>query len=144
MSDSSTSFEPISFEEYEQAYRAFVACLNETGVGIQELGFDETNQVFMYVTEVGDSEKFNQAGRLPADKCYVSMFEDADTRWQGQLSLAKFPAQRERILAVFAEQGLVDIPKEVLESKSIGQVVMFGREKLGPSVLTEIASRLEA
>ena len=133
--------EPISFEEYEAAYRRFVACLKESGVGIIERGFDPHKQRFKYITE-GDDELEAATGTIPADPCYNREFRDADFRWQVQVQAETFDDRWQRALACFAARGLGDVPTDILESRNLGALYIYAESVIGPQVIRDLEDGL--
>lgn len=131
------SLEPITFEEYEAAYRRFIRCLNETGVGVTDEGFDPTSHTFQYTTEAGDPELERATGRIPADDCYDREFIDADERWQIQQT-APFAKERfDRALAFFASRGLADLLDGSDERVNTGWLLQHAASVLGEEVVRD-------
>lgn len=135
--------EPITFEEYEAAYRRFVACLNETGVEVTERGLDPFSRQFEYWIPDPDPE----SRKPPSDDCYEREFFDADRRWQFQQQEPLHDAETERAIAFFTSRGVTDIPEEFISSGNIGGMVMYAQKKLGHKVVhdySEMESAREA
>ena len=129
--------EPITFDEYEAAYRRFVACLIETGVQIHEYGLDPFSQQFEYSTQDWDEGIEHPEGRIPADDCYDREFSDADQRWQFQQQAPDQEAETERAIAFFTSRGVTDMPQEFIDSGNIGGMVMHAQAALGPDVVRD-------
>lgn len=131
-------YEPISFEEYETAYRRFVRCLNESGVRIVEYGFDAKEQRFLYGTESVDEELEDLTGTIPADPCYNREFYDADFRWQIQVQAQTFDERWQRALDCFTSRGLGDVPAPILESRNMGALYLHAESIIGPQAIDDL------
>ncbi len=137
-------FEPITFAEYEAAYRRFVACLREAGIGFTDYGLDPEHQLFEYATQGGDPEVEKATGRIPADDCYDREFADADMRWQFQQQEPHAKATFDRALQFFADRGIDKFPAEYVESGSIGALIGHAITILGEQIPHEYAKSEQA
>lgn len=124
----------ISFEEYEAAYRSFIACLEETGVEFAEHGLDSEHQRFNYGT-FGELDPVT--GKIPSDGCYERHFADADRRWQLQKQEPFAKATFDRALAFFADRGVTNFPESCFESGSVGGLIGHAKSILGDEVAHE-------
>lgn len=127
--------EAITFEEYEAAYRRFVACLDESGVKIKQYGLDEYTRLFDYATEA-DDEHESATGRIPSDECYQREFQAADRRWQLQQKAPFHQEKFDRAVAFFTSSGLTDFPEDAA-SESLGALIMHARAQLGEGAVAE-------
>ena len=128
------NLEPITFEEYEAAYRRFVSCLQETGIEFIDRGLDPEHQRFEYATQ-GDLDPVT--GKIPTDDCYEREFEDADRRWQYQQQAPHSGERFSRAVAFFAERGVTDFPPEYIESGSIGGLIHHASSVVGERISHE-------
>lgn len=131
--------EPITFAEYEAAYRRFVRCLNKTGVEIIEYGLDPHTQLFEFATEAGDPEVERATGRIPADDCYDLEFADVDERWQIQQAAPLAEEDFERARRFFEARGVSDIPEEAVATLNIGVLLQHAASTLGEGSLREFS-----
>ena len=127
--------EPITFSEYEAAYRRFVSCLREQGVGVTEHGLTPHTHQFEYATE-GNDEVERATGRAPDAECYEREFAEADMQWQHQTA-EDYGDVFNRTLAFFSSLGLTDVPEEFSQPGHLGALVMLASSELGGSVVHE-------
>lgn len=129
--------EPITLEEYEAAYRRFIACLQETGVEYTDSGLDPEHQRFEYFVQ-GDLDPVTH--RIPSDDCYDREFADADMRWQYQQQAPLAEATFDRALAFFAERGVTEFPEGYVESGSIGALIQHAVSIHGEQIAEEYSA----
>ncbi len=134
-------FEPITFEEYEAAYRRFIACLQETGVEHTEAGLDPEHQRFVYFVQ-GDLDPVTH--RVPGDDCYDREFADADERWQYQQQAPLMKATFDRALAFFADRGVTEFPEGYVESESLGGLIQHAVSIHGEQVARDYSQAEQA
>lgn len=129
--------EPISFEEYEVAYRRFIACLKDTGVEFVERGLDPEHHTFEYGI-YGDSDPVT--GKIPGDDCYEREFADADMRWQIQQKRSERKEAFDRALRFFADRGIEEFPDGYEESGNIGALMEHALSVQGEQVVSDYSA----
>ena len=129
--------EPITFEEYEAAYRRFVECLHESGVEIVERGLDPEHQMFEYA--IPDDSPPGESSGPPDQACYDKHYADADMRWQLQKKAPYADERFSQALAFFAERGVTDFPPEYIEAGNLGGLLHHARSVLGEHISFDYA-----
>lgn len=62
----------VTQDEYDQAYRRYLACMSDAGYGVTELGTERG--VYQYA--------YPEVGSQADAECYASEFEQVDIAWQ--------------------------------------------------------------
>ncbi|MEM9467364.1 MAG: hypothetical protein AAGA90_18460 [Actinomycetota bacterium] len=124
----------ITFDTYDRAYRAFLRCMIDTGVGFFDLGFDPWLGCYRYGTE-GDSDFEARTGRTRSDECYDRHFAVVDQRWQSQVERDHLDRRWELAAAFVRERG-VEIPPWILEHRDLDSLRRHAATTIDEATLT--------
>ena len=121
----------ISFEDYEAAYRRFLACLDESGITYSERGMDRL-QIFQYFTA-----SVPGIDGSTADDCYFKEFFDADFRWQVH---AREPLSAEKFahVVIGLKRWGADVSDELQQSGNTDAAIYLGRWLFGEAFADEV------
>ncbi len=125
-------FEPITFDEYEAAYKRFMACMRDSGVGHTDHGL--VDLTFSYTTEADDDFEAAHPGTIKSDACYEREFRDADERWQFTVDSLRDRVAFERALVCLRVRGVADLPEALVAASDTYGLLEYGVSQVGLDV----------